>query len=248
MPMKPAVLLFAALAAGVVGSVIGGSFGATASSESSSDEGRQITQMTDRMERLLDGQEMLADRIARLEARPLAASTPRRAPVALPAAPAMPAELERLAASLSDESAPLPSNFTARVGEAMEEVRELERQEEAARREERFEDRMERRLAELQESLGLSTGQVLSLGNVLRDDRTARTELFTEIRESGDWGSIREASQALREDRDAALAGVLTPSQLEQYQEEESDDRGWGGWGGGGRGGGGGGRGGRGGF
>ena len=245
MPMKPAVLLFAALAAGVVGAVIGGNLGSPATTDQSNEAVHEIAAITDRMEQLLEGQEVLADRLSRLEARPMASSNPRRAPVAPPETPAMPAELERLAASLSDETAPLPANFTARVGEAMEEVRELERQEEAARREERNEERMERRLVELQESLGLSNGQVLSLGNVLRDDRTARTELFTEIRESGDWGSMREASQALREDRNAALAGVLTPSQLEQYKEtEESNDRGWGG----GRGGGRGGSGGRGGF
>ena len=195
--------------------------------------------------------EELTNRILELE---MTASTPRaetREAVAVGPDP----ELEKLKADLASIMASIqkgPDNvtpaFTASVSAALEDIREKEDAEREAKRAERRAERIDDRIASISEKLGLTPAQ----GNDLREHYNVfeekRNALMAEARESGDWGNMRETFRGLRDESNTALQTILTPSQYDQYQEENMGGGrrgGFGGGGGGNDGGGGGGGGGR---
>ena len=67
---------------------------------------------------------------------------------------------------------------------------------------------------------------------IVGDAATERSAYFSEIRENGweniDRDEMRSTMETMREDEYSALEGVLTPEQLTQYQESNSNS-GWGG-------------------
>ncbi|MEM1449871.1 MAG: hypothetical protein AAF957_01590 [Planctomycetota bacterium] len=158
-------------------------------------------------------------------------------------------------------AAPTPAMQTA-IESVLDMREERERLERDQKRAEAQERRMEDRLAKLQTELGLDQNQVNSMRTIFQDEDIRRDELRTKMREARDsgnmdFGDVRQMWTDSRDATNQSIQGVLTPSQYEQYQETQQNDR-WGRRGGGdagrdgggnnGGGGGGGGRGRRGGF
>jgi len=142
-------------------------------------------------------------------------------------------ELDPLAA-LSPSEIPSGQGFDAAVNAAIEKreadeaaVRDAER---AVQREERLNAQMENYIKEL----GLDANQAAEMKTILNDATVARTEFFTEMRESGsmDRELMREKMTELSDTQNEALGNVLNPTQLEQYTEMSANS-GFGGFGGG---------------
>ncbi|MAF67668.1 MAG: hypothetical protein CMJ84_18695 [Planctomycetes bacterium] len=150
------------------------------------------------------------------------------------------ARLRAVVAALADPDTPMPPEWRESVSRALGDIRAVEEAERAEERRLRNEDRMDQRMEELSTKLGLDTYQSGRMRLILTEESLARDEMRTAMRESGDWASVRGAMTDLREETSASLAEVLTPQQLETYQEDQSAA--WGRFGGnrggGGRGGG----------
>ncbi|MDP7245268.1 MAG: hypothetical protein QF389_01645 [Planctomycetota bacterium] len=134
---------------------------------------------------------------------------------------------------------PPPSAMRAEFNALMEE-RELNRtQERETRDQERRESRLDRQMQDWQEKLGLNDAQAVQMRDILADSSLKRSELFSEMRDGGNFDReyMREQMQVMRDTTNDALSNVLFPDQFTTYQEESSSSR-W--WGGGGQGGGGG--------
>jgi len=135
----------------------------------------------------------------------------------------------------------LPPRFRDSVATALEDIRAEEERDRDDRRREAVEQRLEDRLDELAIELQLEPYQTDQLRGVISTDTVRRGEIMTEARESGDWGSLRDAFSESREETRLAVAEILTSEQMEKY-EAMGNDRGFRGFGGGGNGGDGGGR------
>jgi len=150
--------------------------------------------------------------------------------------------LEDLAAALRSPEGAVPTEFTTAVSRALEDIRAAEDAERDEAREERRLERIDERITELTTELGLGTSQAEDLRFHLVDTDQKRDALRDEIRESGDWRSMRESFGELRDESNEKLQTILTPDQYTKYQELDDGPgfrRGGGGFGGGGDGGGG---------
>jgi hypothetical protein len=138
----------------------------------------------------------------------------------------------------------------AAVKEALTEIRKQEQQDQQRQREERRQQMMQRRLADLQQRLGLTPEQTQQISAIWEDMQAKRQQLFESMR-GGDPGmqmdrqQMRDAMTALRTEEEQKLQQTLTPEQFTQYQQIQQQDQGGRRGGGGFMGGGGGGRGGR---
>ena len=153
-------------------------------------------------------------------------------------------EMADLAAALKDPQSAQAAGLRLTVRTAMDQIREEQSEERQQSREEREITRIDERLTELQSKLGLDQVQMQSMRGVLLSESTKRSEMWQGMRDGGmDRTKMRTAMTDLRDETQDALGNILTPLQLEDYQEIESQNR-FGGFGGGrgGRGGGGGGR------
>ncbi|PCJ54477.1 MAG: hypothetical protein COA70_04965 [Planctomycetota bacterium] len=140
---------------------------------------------------------------------------------------------------LAANSIPTGQGFDAAVGAVIQLREEQEDAERSARREDRRQEQLETRVAELAEQLGLDIGQTEVLTKALNDTSVARSEFFADMRENG-WGDrdgIRTRMAEISELETQTLSASLTPEQMTQYTEL-NDSRGFGGFGGGGGGGG----------
>jgi hypothetical protein len=176
----------------------------------------------------------LAARVERLELAPASAgeAAPERAP-----APALSQEeLERLralAAALGAAEAGVGDGDGGAAAASFEElVVGLIEDHEQRRQEERAEarraaaaERVERRVAELAEALGLSSFQSAEMLSLLTAEELGRQALFEELRDTGVLD--RDASRArMKELRDATLvaaAQILTPDQYKGYVASRPD-------------------------
>ncbi len=129
------------------------------------------------------------------------------------------------------------------VANVIEQREEQEEQDRQQRRADAEAKRLEDRLAKLQTDLGLDQTQLDSMRGIFQGQTAKVDEMrqtMREARDSGlDMGSMREMWTGLRDETNLAIQGVLSPSQYEQYEESNSNQR-WGGRGGdngGGRGG-----------
>jgi len=173
-------------------------------------------------------------RIAALESRP-AVAAPERAPIG---DDGFQSEVRNWMASFEDQNGQVPEGFVASVGDALDKIREQETKERQQQMADAQAERLEERLTELQDELGLSQYQVDELRPVLTAQNLRRAELFAGGWENIDRSTMREDMEAIRTETDKALATILTPEQLEGYEANERQNRGgFGGFGGGGRGG-----------
>lgn len=249
--MKQQLILTLAcgLLGGAVGAAIMGSIQSAPESEQSNVAG--IALLGERLDELAEQNKQLRDQVVRLEDRPMI-SAPVRTDVKAEELPSP--EEERLAEMLeelqqSNSKGPsLPENFKLQVGSVLEEIRASEEQERDQRREKAREERRERQLQQLAEKLGMDAYQTNEMRTTLAKQDTSMRKAREEIRESGDWTSMRTTMHAVRDETIQSISLFLTPTQVTQYQETNSDHAfgggfrgnrgGRGGSGGGGRGGG----------
>ena len=136
---------------------------------------------------------------------------------------------------------PTGQAFEGQINAVIEQRENQQNMERDQARAERREEANERRVERMAEELGLSPQQTDQFATIVGDAATERTEYFSEIRENGweniDRDEMRSTMETMREDEYSALEGVLTPEQLTQYQESNSNS-GWGGGRGGSTGGG----------
>jgi hypothetical protein len=77
------------------------------------------------------------------------------------------------------------------------------------------------------------------MGLILAEASSNRTEMFRELRDSGDWDrdAMRNSMTSMQEQTNTSLEGILSSTQMDTYLSEQESQRGnWGG-GRGGRGG-----------
>jgi len=132
---------------------------------------------------------------------------------------------------------PAGQAFEGQINAVIEQRENQQSMERDQARAERRAEANARRVERMAEELGLSPQQTDQFATIVDDAATERSEYFSEIRENGweniDRDEMRSTMETMREDEYSALEGVLTPEQLTQYQESNSNS----GWGGGGRGG-----------
>ena len=132
---------------------------------------------------------------------------------------------------------PTGQAFEGQINAVIEQRENQQSMERDQARAERRAEANARRVERMAEELGLSPQQTDQFATIVDDAATERSEYFSEIRENGweniDRDEMRSTMETMREDEYSALEGVLTPEQLTQYQESNSNS----GWGGGGRGG-----------
>ncbi|MCP4094388.1 MAG: hypothetical protein GY747_13175 [Planctomycetes bacterium] len=140
-------------------------------------------------------------------------------------------------AGLDPAEIPSGNSFDAAVNAAIEKREADEAAERAAQRAVRREEQMERRMENYVTELGLDAAQADQMKAILLEGDTARSDMFTEMRESGtmDRQAMRDAMTELNESTNEKLGAVLNPTQMEQYSEMSSNS--FGGFGGGRRGG-----------
>ena len=243
--------LAAGLAGGSLGAVVVGSV--LSAPESEQADTVAIALLEERLDDLVRQNERLSEQVTRLEDRPMM-NAPVRADVVPEAPPSL--EEERVVAMMEElqnskgKSPTLPENFKLQVGSVLEEIRSQEEEEREKQREEARLERREKQLQQLAEKLGMDTYQTNSMRVALANQDAQLQKAREEIRDTGNWTSMRDAMTSTREETLRAISLFLTPTQVTQYEETNSDmgfRGGRGGRGGGGGGPGGGGRGGRGG-
>ena len=185
----------------------------------------------DEMQHELDGlratNNALSQRIAELEEARVWA-TDRRQVVEANRANAMTQEeqMKQAMASLTNPDGTMPPEVAEGVRRAFEDFRAEEREESAKRWE-------EARLAELAEridryttDLGLDDYQSKELGALLTHEHERRGELMTDARENGTFTNLREEIRELQRETRDGLELVLTPDQMEKYNETSRGGRG----------------------
>ncbi len=171
----------------------------------------------------------LVFRVTALETRP--------APSESREAVAAPVEVARASAAATEPltaAAVPPTQLHGAVEDALRTIREQEDRDRDERRRQAELERLDRRLEDLAEQLGLAPYQTNDMRTILLAEDEQRDAMFAQARESGDFFDVRDTMRELRDQTQAKVAEVLTPAQYEKYQEL---DRGWGFGGGRGRGG-----------
>jgi len=237
--MKSMILiaLLAGAAAGGVAALVTGTLvqGEAEAASAVSPDDDLATELGQTLRRIEEQNDALQERLRRLETNVAMVRPERQREVAIDEEPGLAEseELKELVAALRDPSAPPPPNFQENVSRALESIREQEDRDRDERREVAYQERLDDRLADLALELGLTSGQTGDLRDVYVDLSLRQREMMDAAREIGDWGSAREQMRELRDEMDQSLARVLSPSQLEQYNETSGRGRGWGGPGGG---------------
>lgn len=177
--------------------------------------------LADELRQIREQNQALADQMRELEMRLAAVRNEGPRQVATEPEPnATDAEeLQELVAVLRDPSSPPPANFTESVGRALEQIREEEDRERDERRQEAFQERLDERLADLALELGLTQDQTNDLRDLYVDMSVRQREMMEAARELDDWGSMRDQMRGLRDEMQESLAKVMSPNQLERYEE-----------------------------
>ena len=148
------------------------------------------------------------------------------------------ASRRELAAPPSPSSAPAEVS-AAQLNALLDQREERETAQRRERDAERRQDRIDRQMDEWRDTLGLNDAQTHDMGLILAEASSNRTEMFRELRDSGDWDrdAMRNSMTSMQEQTNTSLEGILSSTQMESYLSEQESQRGnWGG-GRGGRGG-----------
>lgn len=137
-------------------------------------------------------------------------------------------------AGLDPGEMPSGMGFDAAVNAAIEKREADESATRDAARDVQREERLERDMERWTEELGLSADQASQMKTILNDTTVARTEFFTEMRESGtmDRELMRERMTELGETQNEQLGNVLDTTQMATYTESSSSSFFGGGFGG----------------
>ena len=185
--------------------------------------------LAEELTRLTAANEMLAQRVAALEARPGGDALATRTAVADEVEPLSLEEVSALRQLVAGADPVDPTVPAGLYGSVAKVVSDLEAQEEAERAERRREaelQRIDERLDEMVPALGLNGYQRDEMYAVLVERMDARDTLFQEIRESGDWFGMRDQMGDLMTGYEERIEGLLAPDQYESYREEFSGGRG----------------------
>jgi DNA repair exonuclease SbcCD ATPase subunit len=131
-------------------------------------------------------------------------------------------EAEQVAALLGDGGGELPPAFVASVGQALKEIRDEEDRQREIRRAEERSARIEERLTQLQEELGLTsyqTGEMRVALTTLEEKRDALRQSIDAA--GGDRREMFEGFRTVYEETSAQLQTILTPEQFELYQQSD---------------------------
>lgn len=134
------------------------------------------------------------------------------------------------AASALEASAgpPLRPGDVEVVKQALDEIWRKEQEEQRAARQARQREAAARRLDRLGERLGLAAGQKEELAAIMEDARAARQEIARAARAGAGAGEPFDARAALgevREEEDARLRAILSPTQYEEYRKIQDERR-----------------------
>ncbi len=167
----------------------------------------------------------LSARMTDLESR-LALTVSTREPVERAVEDERSRATAEVAAALGLDPTALSPTFVASVDQALSEIRAREEREREARRKELLLERLDERLVELQQDLGLTNPQVREMRSALITQDDKRSALWESMREEGDRRTIFEGMRTIRDETHTALKAILTPEQFESYvQTEEGDFR-----------------------
>ena len=246
------------IAAGVVAGILVQKPETNANSSASLDSGSNVSS---ELSALRDKDVSVDERLAQLESqlstslsgapRAAVAQSPTEEDLALEADLREIVELHRAASEVSLAN----PGLYASVEQALVDIRDQEEADRRAEAEAARVERLEERLADAAEKLGLDGYQMDGMRTVVVDSQTLMNALMQQMRDGdGDWGDMRDQMGEIREQAELGLQGILTAEQWEQMEEERltrglipssrGGGRDFGGFGGGGFGGGGGGRGG----
>ena len=129
-------------------------------------------------------------------------------------------QVEALTAALNSASVESGGGpFLDTVASALQTLRDQEEKQRDEERRAMMEQRLDERLAELATEIGLDTWQQGEMKTLFANSGEERGKIFEKARESGDFGSIRDAMAALEVNTNGKLASIMTPSQLEKYNE-----------------------------
>ena len=129
------------------------------------------------------------------------------------------------AASRSGTAPEVSPAFVASVGKALEAIQAREEAEREARRKELQAQRIEERVAKLQQELGLNHRQASDLRTALIAQDDKREALFAGMRDGlGDPRDLRDSFRVIREETHATLQTVLTPEQFNGFVQSEDFD------------------------
>jgi chromosome segregation ATPase len=127
------------------------------------------------------------------------------------------AGVERIAAgALADDE------FIASVRQVLDALESEEDADREQRRKELQAERIEARVAELQQELGLTQRQASDLRTAFLASDDKRDALFEEMRDGeGDPRALRDEFRTLRDELDTTLQGIFTPEQYTTFRERE---------------------------
>lgn len=169
----------------------------------------------------------LTERLSALEARLAELQSTRT--------PAMPNANESVATRPADDAPgsalrPDPAfevtpAFVASVGKALDTIHAREEAEREAKRKELQAQRVEERVAKLQQELGLSNRQATDVRTALIAQDDKREALFLSMRDGlGDPRDMRDSFRTIRDETHASLQTILTADQFAGYLKTEESD------------------------
>ncbi len=186
-----------------------------------------VRTLREELDRLVAENEMLSERLRRLEDRPVPTVSTRE-PVEAEPDPALVRledQMMQLLAAMSEPDAGIPSGLAEGFRDVYEDIQEEERAERDLRRQDAREMEMSARMDRYVAELGLDDFQTNEMRVILTNQEERRRTLFDEARETGGWMTMREDMRTIRDETEGELANVLSVDQLERYEEM---DRGFG--------------------
>ncbi|MFT7664596.1 MAG: hypothetical protein ACI87A_002829 [Planctomycetota bacterium] len=189
----------------------------------------------DELEHELDGlratNNALSQRVEELEQARVWARDRRQVVEASQVAPSDTREdqMKKAMASLANPDGSMAPELAEGVRKAFENFREEEREESEQRREEARLAELAIRIERYTTDLGLDDYQSKELGALLTNEQERRDEMMTEARENGSFMNLRDEMRTLRDETRDGLELVLTPDQLEKYEDTSRGGRGGGG-------------------
>ncbi|GEM_PF-2924830 len=186
---------------------------------------QQIVSLQRQLTDVLDGQGDLQRRLQQLELDALRGRPESAPPMPLLGSPESVAAVQEQLSLLNDAVSEMkgedgPAMFTmGDVSDALQAIRDQEDEDRDAARELRREERLEERLAAVASELSLDTYQQQQLGDAARLSMETMDTTMSEARESGDWGSMRDAMETSRTSFEAATALFLSLDQQTSFTE-----------------------------
>ena len=197
--------------------------------------------MEEHLQSLRAENQMLANRIGELERARVWAENRREAvePEALAESRTDEEMIKDGLAALTGTNGSLPPNIENGMRRAFEDFRDEERVESEQRWADARQKELDTRIERYAEELNLDSFQTEEMRTLLTDEQVRRGDLMTAAREDGTWETLREDVRTIRDETREGLALVLTPEQMDQYDQSSRGGRGRGDFGGGAGGGGG---------